>query len=355
MGFTGAPAGDNPTSLLPATTVRRKPPPDWMCFCCSKRNKGDLSTCCVCGRPRGYIIRREVLPLHGDAGLYYRKEQVAALYDEGREDGDIGETDEMGWSSLHYVSAMGNRDLLVELLDLGASVSATTGHGMSPLHLAAQSGVLDSVTACLTAGADINAQTKFEQSTPLHLAIERQHKNVAFYLIDAGAKVNVPNSVGRTPLHVACASGQFDLAAYLVRNGADVRAFDAHGWNARQIAELHGHRDIEEMLVRCTMVVAQAVIVDMPEAEWHSTLWSDVKRNYQTRDKTLKSRPASRSGDDMGVLGGGGGGRDEDGTAGAAAVPGKEGGGKKRFGYSNTMSVAHVSTLARSAATTLSK
>jgi hypothetical protein len=232
---------------------------------------------------------------------------------------------------------MGNRGLLLELLELGASVSAGTELGLTPLHLAAQSGVLDSVTACLTAGANINAQTKCEMSTPLHLAIECLHKHVAFYLVDAGANVNPPNRVGRTPLHAACATGQFDIAAYLVRNGADVRAFDAHGWNARQIAELHGHRDIEEMIVRCTMEVSQAIIVDMPAAEWHSSLWNDVKRNYQARGAALRMHGSA--------------------AADTASLPSSvsETGASGRLGPSAGIGMTRVSKLARSAAMTLSK
>jgi hypothetical protein len=67
------------------------PEGDWVCFCCTKRNAVGTEKCCVCGRSDAYICKREILPLHGAGGQYFRKSQIKSLF---RDEGDIVETDD---------------------------------------------------------------------------------------------------------------------------------------------------------------------------------------------------------------------------------------------------------------------
>ena len=50
--------------------------------------------------------------------------------------------------------------------------------------------------------ADLNARNK-DGDTPLHLAIEKDMKELAGMLVKAGARVNARNSNSGTPLHAA--------------------------------------------------------------------------------------------------------------------------------------------------------
>lgn len=261
-----------------------EPEIDWVCFCCTKKNSVAVDLCCVCGRSKTYVAKREILPLHGAGGLHFRKSQIRTII---RDDADLVETDDKQWNALHYVSAIGNKDLLQELIDFGGSVTATTEHGHTPLHLAVESGVLSSVALCVQSGANINAATFFERHTPLHMAVQDGKKAIAFYLIDVGADVNCKNAVGRTPLHLSAVLGRNDLAHALITHGADVDVMDTHGWTARQIAEYNGHRDFEEYMVRTKLTVCQSVIKELPPADWHSSIWSQVVVQYDNKKQEL--------------------------------------------------------------------
>lgn len=52
-------------------------------------------------------------------------------------------------------------------------------------------------------------------STGLHLAVMNKHTDVAKFLAEEGASVNVRNDEGKSPIDLATQSGQTDLAAYL--------------------------------------------------------------------------------------------------------------------------------------------
>lgn len=266
----------------------------WVCFCCSKKNGADSDVCCVCGRGKAYVARREILPLHGAGGTFFRKSQIRTLFED---EADLIETDDKQWNALHYVSAIGNRDLLQELIECGGSLTSTTEHGHTPLHLAVESGVLSSVALCVQSGAKVDAATHFEKHTALHMAVQAGKRAITLYLIDVGAHVNCRNAVGRTPLHMSAALGRTDIANALLLNGADGDAMDDHGWTARQIAEFNGHRDFEEFMVRSKLTVSQSVIKELPPAEWHSSIWSEVvdqfgKKKEQMRVEQERERAA---------------------------------------------------------------
>ena len=61
------------------------------------------------------------------------------------------------------------------------------------------------------------ACTKNNDCTPLHLACQNGHLDVAKYLVDE-KKCNpaCTNNDGWTPLHSACLTGQLDVAKYLI-------------------------------------------------------------------------------------------------------------------------------------------
>jgi len=81
----------------------------------------------------------------------------------------------------------------------------TTG-GFTALDFAAQQGDLESAKILLAAGADINAPHP-EHGSALIIAIASGHEDLARFLIDQGANVNVKDGWGITPLHYALHKG----------------------------------------------------------------------------------------------------------------------------------------------------
>ena len=86
---------------------------------------------------------------------------------------------------------------------------------------------------------------------PLTLACFFGHYAVAEYLIQKGAKVNLPatNPTRVMPLHSAVARNDFALCQLLVQNGADVNAKQTQGVTALHSAAHRGNMEIVRLLV----------------------------------------------------------------------------------------------------------
>ena len=82
---------------------------------------------------------------------------------------------------------------------------------------------LDQVKDLVELGADVNAKNGFGD-TPLHLASENGHTDIAKYLVQHGADVKAKDGHAYTPLHRASENGHTDVVKYLVEQGADMEA-----------------------------------------------------------------------------------------------------------------------------------
>lgn len=92
-----------------------------------------------------------------------------------------------------------------------------------------QSGKLADVQKAIDNGAKItNINDIIDEvgSTPLIWACENGLSEIAQFLINNGADVNVQDWYSYTPLHGACKNGLPDVALLLIKKGADVNAKD---------------------------------------------------------------------------------------------------------------------------------
>jgi hypothetical protein len=97
------------------------------------------------------------------------------------------------------------------------------------LNQAVQRGKLDIVKQLLNRGADINLKEESgiipvsNGNTALHVAAFNNEKEIAKYLIEKGAKVNIRNKFASvTPLHWASMNGFDEMVNILIKSGADV-------------------------------------------------------------------------------------------------------------------------------------
>ena len=80
---------------------------------------------------------------------------------------------------------------------------------MSELHEAAFSGNVVALEGGLQKGLSPNEpDLEWGNRTPLHIASAQGHRRCVFYLLAAGANVNVVSNTGWTAGHYACETGQ---------------------------------------------------------------------------------------------------------------------------------------------------
>ena len=127
-------------------------------------------------------------------------------------------TERRGQTALMWAAAEGHAAVVRALIEAGADVNATLDSGFTPFLFAVREGRIDVVRVLLEHGIDVNAPLRRRDKTPegpannaayrvsgrapspLLLAVQNGHFELAIALVDAGAN---PNDVqmGFTPLH----------------------------------------------------------------------------------------------------------------------------------------------------------
>ena len=113
---------------------------------------------------------------------------------------------------------------------LKAHLNVKDKNNRTPLHLASQCGHYDIAGLLLKFGADVDAQDS-DAMTPLLLVSQRRRRDsqitkTAQVLLEHRASVHVRNKVGQVPLHMASHLGLSGIVALLLKFGAYVDAQD---------------------------------------------------------------------------------------------------------------------------------
>jgi hypothetical protein len=193
---------------------------------------------------------------------------------------------------------------------------SASGRGEGSLHEAAFNGKLEKAKSLIKANPDlVNSQASYASQTPLHLAAEYGHKDVAELLLankaDVEAKasggwtpllnavfgghkdlvellvankadVNVKEDAGRTPLHVAAENGYTEIAAFLLASKADVNAKNRDGDTPLHIAVALGHKDMVELLL------ANKAEINAKDNSGRTPLGFAVLHNYKDLAELLR-------------------------------------------------------------------
>jgi ankyrin repeat protein len=116
------------------------------------------------------------------------------------------ERERRGQTALMWAAAEGHAAVVRALLEAGADINATIDSGFTPFFFAVREGSIDVVRVLLDAGVDVNA------------TLQRREKGA-----EAGGVVNTYKPVGRgtSPLLLAVQNGHFELAIALVDAGAN--------------------------------------------------------------------------------------------------------------------------------------
>jgi ankyrin repeat protein len=96
----------------------------------------------------------------------------------------------------------------------------------TPLHVAVDSNHMDVAELLILNGANVNAVNQPNMETPLHLV---KSVEMAEVLVKSGASLAAQNAWFQTPLHCACKSGEAALVKLLISFGGTIDAKDQQG------------------------------------------------------------------------------------------------------------------------------
>ena len=114
---------------------------------------------------------------------------------------DTNETDQSGYTPLHWASQEGLVSIATLLIEAHADVTILTQQGLSALELAVRYGHVEVAKLLVHAGSDIHRS--HEGFSLLHAAAANGHRNVIAFLCDIGLAINATDAIGRTPLHLS--------------------------------------------------------------------------------------------------------------------------------------------------------
>ena len=112
-------------------------------------------------------------------------------------------------------------------------------------------GKLEVAFLLIQKGAKVNVKEKYGR-TPLHWASVHGNLEFATLLIQKGAKLDVKNKDGETPLHLVNKSliGKLEVASLLIQKGAKVNVKEKYGRTPLHWASVHGNLEFATLLIQ---------------------------------------------------------------------------------------------------------
>jgi ankyrin repeat protein len=134
---------------------------------------------------------------------------------------DIESTSKQGETALIVAVQANKPEMVAELITSGANIDHLSNQMVSALYIAATKGYPKIVDILLEKGANPNKTCTTERNTCLHAAIRKKHFKVAFALIAAGARIDIPDKRGVTPAHIAATVGCIPLLSLFSEHDKD--------------------------------------------------------------------------------------------------------------------------------------
>jgi ankyrin repeat protein len=146
--------------------------------------------------------------------------------------------------------AAGDQAAVEQALASGSNVDQRARDGATPLINAALGNQLRVSELLVTKGADVMARNS-GGFTPLHAAAFSGSLPIAKLLLNNGAVLeDAANKSGVTPMMIAVEENHVELAEFLIAKGADVNRGEAHGYKPMTRAFFKGNRESMQLLRR---------------------------------------------------------------------------------------------------------
>lgn len=142
---------------------------------------------------------------------------------------------------LFDAARMGREDMILALVQAGASLEGRDARGHTPLVVASYNGQLGATALLLSLGALPDGTSDFSGNSALMGVAFKGHDEIARLLLAAGANVNRTNGAGQTPLMMAALFDRRAIVDLLLAAGAETGARDAEGNSAASVADAQGN------------------------------------------------------------------------------------------------------------------
>lgn len=166
---------------------------------------------------------------------------------------------------LWFAVASGSVGQAEDLIAAGANLEQLGGGGgrpycsETPLQMAVENGHCELAQLLLDNGANMNVRNVTDGGTPLHSAVKQVSDHMTILLLWNGADVSARDDYGETPLHrVAstywgtgpwCRNIGASTAQLLIDNNARVSVRDKHGKTPLHLAAYYDHAPVVQVLL----------------------------------------------------------------------------------------------------------
>lgn len=141
----------------------------------------------------------------------------------------------------------GNKDMIRLLINNGADISPDKNMGLTPLMIYSSTGNYSEVEKLVNTG-DINEQDS-KGKTALDYALINKEKNIAFFLIENGAKTKNDSDEAADFLNWAAAEGDLETIKYLAEGGINLSSKDYRGKTPLMFSTENCHYEVVKYLI----------------------------------------------------------------------------------------------------------
>ncbi|KAI6120303.1 ankyrin repeat-containing domain protein [Pisolithus croceorrhizus] len=201
---------------------------------------------------------------------------------------DISYIDKQGDSVLHkclrsYAFGEVRKELLLLLLEEGASVDIENSEGETPLHLAGSRGFDLAIRVLLDfqatiAHLDKNGRSVLEKYFLTPNGWHEDRFETVWLLVEAGFPIDLRNSAGETLLHLVARSGTASQIRTLMELGADSFALD--NWGACALHKCFDRDDQLEVLNIVEVLAEGGCPIDAPDPHNETPLHLAARRRF---------------------------------------------------------------------------
>lgn len=178
------------------------------------------------------------------------KNNTAKILIEKESREHIDDKDAAGYSALIHATSRGLTELTQLLAAKGADVNLQGPGGNTPLLSAVQYSTEEKVMLLIKELPQLDLTIKnYTGISPLMMAAQKGHSQVAQLLYDKGAKIEEKDSVGCSALIYAVKGNHPALISWLVKSGADINEQNSNQETPLMYAIVNGHEDLALSLI----------------------------------------------------------------------------------------------------------